>query len=220
MHVIAAKAVAFGEALQPSFARYARGRRRQRQGAGRDAGRGGAGDRLGRHRHASDAGRSAAARAHRPRRRDRRSSAPASPATRTASRSTREKPTVTSGIRLGSPAATTRGFGADEFRQIGRLIGEVLRGLGARTPTTMARPRRGCAQEVPRALRPLSGLSGSGADLSREGGGRCAVRSAGPTTPRSRIRGRPTIAARSAGGASARIARRASRPSSGCSCAT
>ncbi len=38
-----------------------------------------------------------------------------------------EKPTVTSGIRLGSPAATTRGFGADEFRTVGRLIVEVLR---------------------------------------------------------------------------------------------
>jgi glycine hydroxymethyltransferase len=40
-----------------------------------------------------------------------------------------QKPTVTSGIRLGSPAATTRGFGAAEFRQIGLWIGEVLRGL-------------------------------------------------------------------------------------------
>ena len=38
-----------------------------------------------------------------------------------------EKPTVTSGIRLGSPAATSRGFGADEFRTIGQLIVEVLR---------------------------------------------------------------------------------------------
>ena len=38
-------------------------------------------------------------------------------------------PTVTSGVRLGSPAATTRGFGVQEFRQVGRWIGEVLRGL-------------------------------------------------------------------------------------------
>jgi len=44
-----------------------------------------------------------------------------------------QKPTVTSGIRLGSPAATTRGFGTAEFRQIGEWIGEVLRGL-ARDP--------------------------------------------------------------------------------------
>ncbi|HYM74064.1 MAG TPA: serine hydroxymethyltransferase [Stellaceae bacterium] len=42
-------------------------------------------------------------------------------------------PTVTSGVRLGSPAATTRGFGVAEFRQIGQWIGEVLRGL-ARHP--------------------------------------------------------------------------------------
>ncbi len=40
-----------------------------------------------------------------------------------------EKPTVTSGIRLGSPAGTTRGFGEDEFRRIGRLIVEVVDGL-------------------------------------------------------------------------------------------
>ena len=43
-----------------------------------------------------------------------------------------EKPTVTSGIRLGTPAATTRGFGAKEFRQVGELIGEVLDGLAAK----------------------------------------------------------------------------------------
>jgi glycine hydroxymethyltransferase len=40
-----------------------------------------------------------------------------------------EKPAVTSGIRLGSPAGTTRGFGPAEFRQIGELIGDVLDGL-------------------------------------------------------------------------------------------
>lgn len=40
-----------------------------------------------------------------------------------------EKPFVTSGIRLGTPAATTRGFGIKEFEQIGDLITEVLDGL-------------------------------------------------------------------------------------------
>lgn len=40
-----------------------------------------------------------------------------------------EKPFVTSGIRLGSPAGTTRGFGEAEFREIGALITEVLDGL-------------------------------------------------------------------------------------------
>ncbi len=42
-----------------------------------------------------------------------------------------EKPTITSGIRLGSPAGTTRGFGEAEFRQIARWIVEVVDGLAA-----------------------------------------------------------------------------------------
>ena len=37
-----------------------------------------------------------------------------------------EKPFVTSGIRLGTPACTTRGFGVAEFQEVGRLIAEVL----------------------------------------------------------------------------------------------
>ena len=40
-----------------------------------------------------------------------------------------EKPMVTSGIRLGTPACTTRGFGTGEFEEVGRLIIEVLDGL-------------------------------------------------------------------------------------------
>ncbi len=42
-----------------------------------------------------------------------------------------EKPFVTSGVRLGSPAATTRGFGTAEFTQVGDMILEVLDGLAA-----------------------------------------------------------------------------------------
>jgi glycine hydroxymethyltransferase len=42
-----------------------------------------------------------------------------------------EKPFVTSGIRLGTPAGTTRGFGVAEFREVGKLIAEVLDGLKA-----------------------------------------------------------------------------------------
>ena len=40
-----------------------------------------------------------------------------------------EKPSVTSGVRLGSPAGTTRGFGIKEFKIIGNLIGDVLDSL-------------------------------------------------------------------------------------------
>ncbi len=40
-----------------------------------------------------------------------------------------QKPFVTSGVRLGTPAATTRGFGAAEFREVGRMIVEVLDGM-------------------------------------------------------------------------------------------
>jgi glycine hydroxymethyltransferase len=42
-----------------------------------------------------------------------------------------EKPMVTSGVRLGTPAGTTRGFGEAEFREIGRMIVETLDGLAA-----------------------------------------------------------------------------------------
>jgi glycine hydroxymethyltransferase len=40
-----------------------------------------------------------------------------------------EKPTVTSGVRLGTPASTTRGFGPAEFQKVGHLISDVLDGL-------------------------------------------------------------------------------------------
>ncbi|MCB1421106.1 MAG: serine hydroxymethyltransferase, partial [Nitratireductor sp.] len=42
-----------------------------------------------------------------------------------------EKPFVTSGVRLGTPAGTTRGFGKAEFAEIGSFISEVLDGLKA-----------------------------------------------------------------------------------------
>lgn len=43
-------------------------------------------------------------------------------------------PFVTSGIRLGTPAGTTRGFGPDEFRTVGKLIAEVVEGLAKNGP--------------------------------------------------------------------------------------
>jgi glycine hydroxymethyltransferase len=53
-----------------------------------------------------------------------------------------EKPTVTSGIRLGSPAATTRGFGPDEFHTVGRCIVETLRALATQPPDNRAAEAR------------------------------------------------------------------------------
>jgi len=49
-----------------------------------------------------------------------------------------EKPTITSGIRLGTPAGTTRGFGVAEFQQVGQMIGEVLDGLSRSNDGTNA----------------------------------------------------------------------------------
>ncbi|MCS6778915.1 MAG: serine hydroxymethyltransferase, partial [Geminicoccaceae bacterium] len=55
-----------------------------------------------------------------------------------------EKPTVTSGIRLGTPAGTTRGFGIAEFQRIGHLVADVLDALSVRQegdPAVEARVR-------------------------------------------------------------------------------
>ena len=49
-----------------------------------------------------------------------------------------EKPMVTSGVRLGTPAGTTRGFGTEEFAEIGRLIVEVVDGLASNGPADNA----------------------------------------------------------------------------------
>jgi glycine hydroxymethyltransferase len=57
-----------------------------------------------------------------------------------------QKPTITSGIRLGSPAATTRGFGIAEFRETGRLIVEVLDGLAANPDDNRVVEERVCSQ--------------------------------------------------------------------------
>ncbi|MBL6865081.1 MAG: serine hydroxymethyltransferase, partial [Rhodospirillales bacterium] len=46
-----------------------------------------------------------------------------------------EKPAITSGIRLGTPAATTRGFGVDEFTLIGNFISDVLDGMNSKSST-------------------------------------------------------------------------------------
>ena len=58
-----------------------------------------------------------------------------------------EKPTVTSGIRLGTPAATTRGFGTAEFKQVGAFIGRVLDNL-AKDPEGNAATEQKVREEV------------------------------------------------------------------------
>ncbi len=64
-----------------------------------------------------------------------------------------EKPMVTSGIRLGAPAGTTRGFGEAEFRDIGRMIAEVLDGLAknGEAGNAQGRSRRSRTRRPPSA---------------------------------------------------------------------
>ena len=59
-----------------------------------------------------------------------------------------EKPTITSGIRLGTPAATTRGFGVAEFQQVGQYILEVLDGLAANGEEGNAEIEKAVANKV------------------------------------------------------------------------
>ncbi|RMC32098.1 serine hydroxymethyltransferase [Paracoccus alkanivorans] len=130
MHVIAAKAVAFGEALQPGFKTYIRQVITNAQALSDQLIKGG----LDTVTHGTDthvvlvdlrpkrvtgkATEAALGRAHIT---CNKNGVPFDP----------EKPTVTSGIRLGSPAGTTRGFGETEFRQIADWIIEVVDGLMA-----------------------------------------------------------------------------------------
>ena len=125
MHVVAAKAVAFGEALQPAFKLYAnsvianaKALAESMKSSGFDLVSGGTDT----HLMLVDlrpkrlTGKVAEAALGRARITCNKNGIPFDP----------EKPTVTSGIRLGTPAGTTRGFGVAEFRQIGELIAEVL----------------------------------------------------------------------------------------------
>jgi glycine hydroxymethyltransferase len=61
-----------------------------------------------------------------------------------------EKPAITSGIRLGTPAATSRGFGPVEFSQVGKMIVRVLDGLAANRSDNSAIERH--VREEVRAL--------------------------------------------------------------------
>jgi glycine hydroxymethyltransferase len=125
MHVIAAKAVAFGEALRPSFKVYARSvvenskaLAETLKGSGLDIVSGGTDTHLmlvdlRPKRLTGKVAEQALGRAHIT---CNKNGIPFDP----------EKPTITSGIRLGSPAGTTRGFGVKEFQAVGAMIVEVL----------------------------------------------------------------------------------------------
>ncbi len=130
MHVIAAKAVAFGEALTPAFKTYARAVVDNAKALADELVRGGLAIVSGgtdTHVILADlrpkglTGKAAEAALGRANITCNKNAIPNDP----------EKPFVTSGVRLGSPAATTRGFGEAEFRQTARLILEVLDGLAA-----------------------------------------------------------------------------------------
>jgi glycine hydroxymethyltransferase len=128
MHVIAAKAVAFGEALTPEFRAYTAQVIANCQAMGEELVKGGLALVTGgtdthlvlvdlRPKGVTGAAtEKALGRAHIT---CNKNGVPFDPA----------KPMVTSGVRLGSPAGTTRGFGEAEFREIGRLIVEVVDGL-------------------------------------------------------------------------------------------
>jgi glycine hydroxymethyltransferase len=130
MHVIAAKAVALGEALEPEFRAYARAVVENAQvlaeelrAGGFDIVSGGTDT----HLMLVDlrpkrlTGKAAEASLERAGLTCNKNAIPFDP----------EKPAITSGIRVGTPAATTRGFGPHEFRQVAQLIGQVLDGLAA-----------------------------------------------------------------------------------------
>jgi glycine hydroxymethyltransferase len=137
MHVIAGKAAAFGEALRPEFRVYQKAVRDNARvlaetlkEAGLDIVSGGTDCHLLlvdlRPKHVT--GKAAEASLERARITTNKNAIPFDP----------EKPTVTSGVRLGSPAATTRGFGAAEFREIGLMINDVLEPLGRSNDGTNA----------------------------------------------------------------------------------
>lgn len=133
MHVIAAKAVAFGEALRPEFADYAAQVVRNAGALAESLMRGGLDIVTGgtdTHlmlvdlRPKNVTGKDAEAALGRARITCNKNGIPFDP----------QPPTVTSGVRLGTPAATTRGFGVAEFERVGALIVEVLDGLAANGP--------------------------------------------------------------------------------------
>ena len=129
MHVIAAKAVAFAEALAPSFKDYAKSVAENAvtlgeslKSRGYDLVTGGTDNHLllVDLRAKNLTGKAAEAALSRAHITCNKNGVPFDP----------QKPMVTSGIRLGSPACTSRGFGASEFKEVGAMIADALDGLG------------------------------------------------------------------------------------------
>jgi glycine hydroxymethyltransferase len=160
MHVIAAKGrVAFGEACSPNSRSYARARHRQRQGARRAAQGARRGPRSGRHRHASRAGRS---RSFGITGKDADEALERSSITCNKNGVPLRSPAADEDQRqsVGSPAGTTRGFGVQDFRDIGDMIADVLEGLEANGEEGNRRVEAEVKGPRSRALRPLPDLSG------------------------------------------------------------
>jgi glycine hydroxymethyltransferase len=151
MHVIAAKAVAFGEALRPSFKLYAKdvvenakALAETLKSSGLDIISGGTDTHLmlvdlRTKRLTGKVAEVALGRAHIT---CNKNGIPFDP----------EKPIVTSGIRLGSPAGTTRGFGIAEFRQVGAMIAELLDALSLKDAEEDAEAEAGVREKVKRLV--------------------------------------------------------------------
>ena len=157
MHVIAAKAVAFGEALHPSFKLYARNVVANAKALaaslaskGLDIVSGGTDTHLmlvdlRPKRLTGKVAEAALGRAHIT---CNKNGIPFDP----------EKPTVTSGVRLGTPAGTTRGFGIGEFEEIGNLIAQVLDVLSQKRVESDPPVEAAVREKVRQARPPISDL--------------------------------------------------------------
>ncbi len=146
-HVIAAKAVAFGEALKPAFKKYAAAVKRNAAvladtmiAGGCDITTGGTDTHLmlvdlRKKGLTGKAAEAALGRAY-------------ITCNKNGIPFDTEKPMITSGIRLGSPAGTTRGFGETEFRDVGNMITEVLDGLAKNGEAGNAKVEQGVKKKV------------------------------------------------------------------------
>jgi glycine hydroxymethyltransferase len=159
MHVVAAKAVAFGEALRPAFKLYAKNvvanakaLAETLKSRGLDIVSGGTDTHLMlvdlRPKHLT--GKVAEAALERAHITCNKNGIPFDP----------QKPAITSGIRLGTPAGTTRGFGIAEFQEVGELIVEVLDALSQKRVEEDASTEAAVREKVTRLVRRFPIYSG------------------------------------------------------------